>query len=72
MMRIGQKWHCVNPRCCAELVVTVSSRLVDVKKPRCECGDVMKREYEKPMLRKVVTSAKECHDGIPGNETAGS
>jgi len=68
MMHIGQKWHCVNPRCRAELVVTGSSQLVDADKPRCGCGTVMKRAYEQPTMRKVVLATDEAHGGVPGKE----
>jgi len=69
-MHIGQKWHCVDPKCRAELIVTESSRLVDVDKPRCGCGAEMKREYEKPALRRAVASTCEGQGGMTGNKPA--
>jgi hypothetical protein len=69
-MHIGRKWHCVDRKCSAELIITESSRLVDVGKPRCGCGGVMKREYEKPTVRKVVTHTGKGHEGAAGNEGA--
>ena len=68
-MYIGQKWHCVNPQCGAELIITESSRVVNVDKPRCGCGAAMKRAYEKPTLRKVVTSTGEARTAAAGNES---
>lgn len=69
-MHIAEKWRCVNPGCCAELIVTESSRLQDSKNPRCGCGEVMKRAYEKPALGRVVAATGEPHAGVPGSETA--
>ncbi len=66
MMHIGQKWHCVNPRCCAELVITESSQLVDANQPRCGCGTLMKRVYERPTALKIVLTIDEAHGDVPG------
>ena len=70
MMHIGQKWHCINPRCQAELVITESSQLVDANNPRCGCGTVMKRVYEKPTARSVVLAPDEAHGVVPGKKAA--
>jgi len=70
MMHIGQKWRCVNPRCCAELVIIEPSRLAHADKPRCGCGTVMKRAYEKPTVRRVVLPADEAHGVVPGKKAA--
>jgi hypothetical protein len=69
-MRIGHKWHCVNPNCGAELIITESSRLVDADKPKCGCGAVMKRPYERPAVRRMMTSTGKEHGEAPGNEPA--
>lgn len=68
MMHIGQKWYCVNPRCCAELVVTKSSQLVDADSPRCGCGTLLKRVYEKPTVRRIVLATDEAHGSVAGKE----
>jgi hypothetical protein len=68
MMHVGQKWRCVNPRCRAELFITESSQLVYADKPRCGCGTVMKRAYEKPTVRRVVLPTDEAHGSVPGEE----
>ncbi len=70
MIHVGQKWHCVDPRCRAEFVVTESSRLSGGKNPTCGCGGVMKRLYEKPTAQRAATSAAEGQGRIPGNEPA--
>src|SRR5579863_5996636 len=51
-MNKSEKWHCANPACQNEIVVT--SNLVNTRNLRCACGFAMKREYEKPMLRKAI------------------
>ena len=68
MMHIGQKWHCVDPRCRAELLVTESSRLADVKNPICGCGRAMKRVYEKPTVQRVAMCTAEEQGRILGNQ----
>jgi hypothetical protein len=70
MMHIGQKWRCVNPRCCAELVIIESSQLVDADQPRCGCGTVMKKAYERPTARRVVLAPDEAHGFVPRKESA--
>ena len=59
MLNRGEKWRCLNPMCCAEIVVTESSRKKDVTNPLCGCGTVMKRDYQKPAARTIVMTAKE-------------
>lgn len=71
MMHIGQKWHCVDPRCRAELVVTESSRLLGVKNPVCACGGPMKRVYEKPTAQRVATSIAEGQGRNPETNRLG-
>jgi len=53
-MNKSETWHCANPACQKEIVVT--SILVNTRNPRCACGSAMKREYEKPMLRKAMSA----------------
>jgi hypothetical protein len=50
----GEKWHCANPGCQAEIVVTGTSKLIEADKPQCGCGSVMRRAYEKPAARKLT------------------
>jgi hypothetical protein len=51
-MNKGEKWHCANPACQNGIIVT--SILVNTRNLRCACGSAMKREYERPMLRKAM------------------
>jgi hypothetical protein len=53
-MTKSEKWHCANPTCQKEIIVTRSSGLENTQNPRCGCGSAMKKEYEKPMLRKAM------------------
>lgn len=53
-MKKNEKLRCTNPLCQKEIFV--SSVLVNTRNLRCECGSVMKREYEKPILRKVMAT----------------
>jgi hypothetical protein len=48
----GEKWHCANPGCQAEIVVIGTSKLIETDKPQCGCGSEMRRAYEKPVARK--------------------
>ena len=54
----GEKWHCTNPSCQAEIVVTGTSKLIQADKPLCGCGSVMKRDYEKPIARRMVVGGE--------------
>lgn len=72
MMHIGQKWHCINPMCSAELVITESSQLIDADNPRCGCGTVMKRAYERPTVRRVEPALDKTHGVVPGKKAAGA
>jgi hypothetical protein len=58
-MHRGQKWCCANKACRAEIVVTRKSNLRRTDPPRCGCGFPMKREYEKPLVRKVLVGTGE-------------
>jgi hypothetical protein len=55
-MNKGEKWRCANPACQAEIIVTHASALAGTEKVRCACGSTMKRQYEKPMLRKAMSA----------------
>jgi hypothetical protein len=55
-MNKGEKWRCANPACQAEIIVTRASALPGSEKVRCACGSIMKRQYEKPMLRKAMAA----------------
>jgi hypothetical protein len=70
MMRTGQKWRCVNPGCRAEMVIIESSQLVGAGQPRCGCGTVMKRAYEKPTARRIVLGADKALGAAAGKESA--
>jgi len=50
-MRIqeGERWHCLNDACGGEIMVLASSQL-EGQNPRCSCGSVMKKHYDKPTL----------------------
>jgi hypothetical protein len=48
----GEKWHCSNPGCQAEIVVTGTSKLIETDQPQCGCGSEMRRAHEKPVPRK--------------------
>jgi hypothetical protein len=50
----GETWRCVNPECHAEMVVTEPSQMTSVRQPRCGCGTVMKKIYQKPAIQKVA------------------
>jgi hypothetical protein len=54
----GEKWHCANPGCQAEMVVTGTSKLIETDKPLCGCGSEMRRAYEKPVARKLSLTAE--------------
>jgi|HubBroStandDraft_2_1064218.scaffolds.fasta_scaffold00851_15 hypothetical protein len=58
-MRKGQKWRCTNRACRAEMVVIGTSKLPHTAPPRCGCGSPMKRQYEKPMVRKIILDTGE-------------
>ena len=62
----GQKWHCANPSCGAEIVVTESSRGPRAAQPTCGCGSKMKRTYEKPMARKIALPSQTDEPRMPG------
>ena len=70
-MRVGEKWRCVNPACGAEMVVTESPRVPVLGKPKCGCGEVMKRPYVKPAARKILAGTAEGLTQL-GGETFGS
>src|SRR5208283_4659700 len=71
MMHRGEKWRCVNPECCAGVVVTDSSQSGAADKLRCGCGTVMRRLYEKPTARKVMLTADTSPGRAPGEEPLG-
>ncbi len=50
-MRIqeGERWRCLNDACGGEIMVLVSGQL-EGESPRCSCGSVMKKHYNKPTL----------------------
>jgi hypothetical protein len=47
----GEQWHCINPACNGEVLVTASSELEGGVNPRCSCGSVMKQPYSRPSLK---------------------
>jgi hypothetical protein len=51
-MNKSEKWHCANPACQKEILVVPI--LANTRNLRCACGSIMRREYEKPMLRKAM------------------
>jgi len=54
----GEKWRCANLSCQAEIIVTGTSKLIETDRPQCGCGSVMKREYEKPIARKIAVGGE--------------
>jgi hypothetical protein len=59
-MRIqkGERWHCMNEACAGEIMVLASSQL-EGQNPRCSCGSVMKKHYDKPSWSHDDTGALE-------------
>jgi len=49
LMKSGQRWHCTNSACRAEVVVCQGS--LEGSNPRCTCGAVLKKEYAAPVFR---------------------
>ncbi len=49
-IRKGERWLCQNPLCRSEILVTISSRVPGGFKPRCSCGEFMKKAYVRPEL----------------------
>jgi hypothetical protein len=49
-MKSGERWHCVNPACCCELLVESDSRVAGVS-PQCACGSALKRNYVPPVFK---------------------
>jgi hypothetical protein len=49
LMKSGQRWHCTNSACRAEVVVCQGS--LEGSNPRCACGAVLKKEYAAPVFR---------------------
>jgi hypothetical protein len=49
-IRKGERWRCQNRECRSEIFVTISSRVQDGFKPRCSCGETMKKPYVRPEL----------------------
>jgi hypothetical protein len=50
LMKSGERWHCTNAACRAEVVVGCQGSL-EGSNPRCACGAVLKKEYAAPVLR---------------------
>jgi CDGSH-type Zn-finger protein len=50
MLRKGQRLRCQNPRCAAEIKVTKDS-IEGESTVICCCGAVMKKPYDKPVLK---------------------
>jgi hypothetical protein len=49
VMKFGERWHCMDPGCHCEVLVTTSGA-VDGLNPRCACGSIMKKPYVKPTI----------------------
>ena len=47
-MKLEDRWHCTNPACGCEVLVTGGSE--DGKNPRCSCGAAMKKRYVSPVV----------------------
>jgi hypothetical protein len=58
-IRKGERWLCQNPLCRSEILVTTSSRVQGGSKPRCSCGEFMKKAYVRPELS-TFESAKQA------------
>jgi hypothetical protein len=50
LMKSGERWHCINSACRAEVVVGRQGSL-EGRNPRCACGAVLKKEYAAPVFR---------------------
>ena len=57
-IRKGQRWHCQNPVCGSEILVTTSSRAQGGSNPRCSCGEIMKKPYAQPGLRSLESEVE--------------
>jgi hypothetical protein len=49
IMKTGEQWHCMNPKCHCEVLVQSNSD-IDGSNPRCVCGAPMKKKYSPPSL----------------------
>jgi hypothetical protein len=49
IMKAGEQWHCMNPKCHCEVLVQSNSG-IDGTNPRCVCGAPMKKKYSPPSL----------------------
>ena len=50
IMKAGERWHCTNDACRAEIIVD-SQGSIEGNNPRCACGAAMKKEYVSPVFR---------------------
>ena len=50
VMKSGERWHCINPRCGC-IVLVESDAGIEGENPRCTCGGVMKKDYSPPVFR---------------------
>lgn len=59
-MRLGPggHWKCTNPECGAEIIVALAAKIEGSANPRCCCGSVMKRPYQRPTLTKITEPAE--------------
>ncbi len=64
-IRKGERWLCQNPRCRSEILVTISSRMPAGSKPRCSCGEFMKKAYVRPELSTFESANQADRDFEP-------
>lgn len=53
-----ERWCCTNPDCRSEVVVLKSAAALAGENPRCCCGSVMKRPYERPERKRLDDAEK--------------
>ena len=67
-IRKGERWLCQNPHCRSEILVTTSSRMQGGAKPRCSCGEFMKKAYVRPELS-TFESAKHADRNFESSQS---
>jgi hypothetical protein len=64
-MREGERWHCTNPNCRCEILVTVAGGQEGHTNPTCCCGALMKKPYKPPVLRRIEKHEELAQIEIP-------
>jgi len=52
-MKQGEHWHCMDPECGCEIIVSVGANSRGHTNPKCSCGAPMKKLYRSPVVRIV-------------------